>query len=343
LYGVRRFRLGFNWPGRVGWRRPVGSLIRWTVRWLSRVWRCWLGFNWVGFNWPRRVGWCRPVGALIRWTVRRLRCVWRYRLRFNWVGFHWPGRVGWRWPVGALIRWTVWRLSRVWRRCGLGLGRLGRFGSRWPVCRSVRRMRCIRRDGLRRVRHWGGAIALRRLPILGLPWSVRLCRFWRGGNRLRRSGRGDPYGSFHARGNRLYLLHLRDGQLLSSVALDSFLTSFKRRRRRWRRYFGDDGAGLHLGRWSSGSGCGPRSENGLFLRHGCWRKGPHRRAGYFPLVYSHNISRHWLRRCERLRSRRGDGAGYALVHILDVRHVHIVVHDCGVVVVVHNRCIHRGV
>jgi hypothetical protein len=99
-----------------------------------------------------------------------------YRLRFNWLRLHWLGGVGWHWPVGG----------------------------------AVGRTRGIGRHCLRSVGRWRGTIRLRRLPILGLPRPVRLCRFWRGGNGLWSGGRRDLYRSYHAGGDRLYLLHLGD-------------------------------------------------------------------------------------------------------------------------------------
>jgi hypothetical protein len=207
----------FNWLGGVGRDRSVGRPILRTVRRLSRVWCHWLRFNGMRFNSLGRAGGDRAVGRSVRWTVRWLGGVWCYWRRFNWFGFRWLGRVGWRRPVGASIRVKVRRLSRVCRRrCGIVLDRLGRLGCRWPICGSVRRMRCIRHHGLGRVRCWGRAIALRRLPILGLailrPTArVRFRRFWSICNGLRRGGRRNFHDSCGLHCSRLYLLHLHDG------------------------------------------------------------------------------------------------------------------------------------
>ncbi len=152
---------------------------------------------------------------------------------------------------------------------------------------------------------------------------------------------------------RLQLANLRYRYRFAAICLNRLVLLGEGRRWRRRRGLGDHGPILERGRGLDSGRCAP-AEHALLLRNHRRSSDIHWRARHFPGVHFDHVFRHRLCRSEGFVRGGGHGARYALIDIFnvcdirvvhDVRVVHsdVFVHHGVVVVVVHNRRVHRSI
>ena len=141
-------------------------------------------------------------------------------------------------------------------------------------------------------------------------------------------------------GLRLHLTHLRDGRRPASIGLNRLLLLYEgcRSRGRWR--LSHDGAFLKP-RWWPCRTAGAGAKHASLLRRNRWGGRIDLRGLNFPAIDPHHVSSDGLCRREILLRCGGYPITRGLVHVLDVGDV--LVHDHVVVVIVHNRVIHRRI
>ena len=136
----------------------------------------------------------------------------------------------------------------------------------------------------------------------------------------------------------LDLTHLRNDRRPASIGLNGLLLFYEGYRSRGRRPFGHDGAFLKP-RWRP---CRTASAKHASLLRRDRRRGRIDLRGLnFPAIDPHHVSSDGLCRREILLRCGGYAVRRGLVHVLDVGDV--LVHDHVVVVIVHNRVIHRRI
>src|SRR6516225_1503033 len=156
-------------------------------------------------------------------------------------------------------------------------------------------------------------------------------------------GSYDFYRNCSRCGRRLNLSYLSRRQRLPAIVPDGFLLLLEDRWRRGWCHFCDYSASLHRGgRPGVNSNCSG-SKDGLLRRYMCRGKCSYWRACDCVLIDVHGIFRHGLGRSKRLGCCGRNRSGYRLVDVLHIRHVHVLVYDRVVIIVVHHGGVYRGI